>query len=301
VLEGLKRILAWLLYPALVIGGVSAVYLAIGRGVAPVASVIVLQIAMMPVVALLERWMPEHRSWNVDHDDTRTDALYFIISGAAIAGLVRLAIFSGTPSVGIWPSSWPLLAQLALAIVVSDLGSYGTHILTHKKRWLFPIHAPHHSARRLYWLNATRMHPFDEVATVTLSLLPLAVLGASPSALALFDAFAIVHLMIQHSNIRLRHGPLSHVLATAEFHRWHHSKERVESECNYAAFVSLWDHIFGTFRMPAGQSPPEEVGLYDGARIGDSFSDQLRAPFRAWAQRAERPAANRGSDVSPHL
>jgi sterol desaturase/sphingolipid hydroxylase (fatty acid hydroxylase superfamily) len=126
------------------------------------------------------------------------------------------------------------------------------------------------------------MHPFDQVVTLTCSLLPLALLGASYKVLALFDAFAIIHLVLQHSNVRLRHGPLSHVIATAEFHRWHHSKRREESECNYASFVSLWDHVFRTFRMPARESPPEDVGLYDGASIPDAFEEQLRSPFRAW-------------------
>ena len=205
--------------------------------------------------------------------------------GLLLSGTLRLLVFQAAPSLGLWPARWPAAAQLVLALLVADLGSYGTHLVTHRVRALWPIHAVHHSARRLYWLNSARMHPLDTSSTVVLSLLPLALLGVPPAVLALFDAFAIVHLVLQHSNVRLRHGVLSHVFATAEFHRWHHSTQPAEGEHNYASFLSVWDHLFGTVAMPAGRPPPEEVGLYGGATLPDRWSGQVRHPFRVWARR----------------
>ncbi|MFO0740286.1 MAG: sterol desaturase family protein [Labilithrix sp.] len=285
----MRRLLSWLVYPGLVASALAAVHVAMARGVPPALVLGGVQVVSVVVIALLERWMPEHASWNVARGDVRTDAIYLVVSGLLVTSLIRAAVLGGLPSLGLWPTRWPLALQVFAAIAIADLPSYLTHLVDHRVPWLWPIHAPHHSAPRLYWLNATRMHPLDQGSTVVLSLLPLALLGAPPATLALFDAFAIVHLLLQHSNIRLRQGPLSLVIATAEFHRWHHSRKREESECNYASFLSLWDLLFRTFRMPAGESAPEEVGLYEEAPFPDGFLGQLRAPFTAWHALLRRP------------
>lgn len=280
----MKGLIAWIIYPAFVAAALSAVYFS--RGIPLIAVLAGVQAIAVVSIALLERWMPAHASWNVAKNDVLTDALFFVISGVVVTTAIRGAVFSGTPSLGLWPVRWPLALQVLLAIALADLPSYVTHVLTHRVRWIWPIHAPHHSALRLYWLNATRMHPFDQGSTVLLSLLPLALLGAPATTLALFDGFAIVHLLLQHSNIGLRHGPLSLVVATAEFHRWHHSKKRDESECNYASFLSVWDQVFRTFRMPKNVDSPEDVGLYpDTPLLPDGFLGQLRSPFEAWSRR----------------
>lgn len=279
-----KHILSWLLWPLFVAASLIAMYAAIQHRIPLAAALVAIQLVTVPLVALLERWMPEHDSWNREHRDLRTDALHFLVSGVLLSGLLRSLLFLGVPSLGLWPVSWPLFAQVLLAIALADLASYGTHIFTHKRGWLWPIHAPHHSAQRLYWLNTTRMHPLDTASTLVFSLLPLALLGTPAPALALFDAFALVHLVLQHSNVRLRHGLLNHVIATAEFHRWHHSRLRSEGESNYASFFSLWDHLFGTFQK-SRQPPPEQIGLYDGQTMPDGWLAQLAAPFRAWLGR----------------
>lgn len=295
--ERLQNILSWLLWPLLVGGALLWMGAAIQHRIPMVAALVALQLVAVPLVAGLERWMPEHASWNIEQRDLRTDALHFLVSGVLISGLLRTAIFAGVPSLGIWPTGWPLLVQFALAIALADLASYLTHLLTHKRSLLWPIHAPHHSSHRLYWLNATRMHPLDTASTLLLSLLPLALLGTPAPVLALFDAFALMHLMLQHSNIRLRHGALSHVIATAEFHRWHHSQLRADGESNYASFFSLWDHLFGTFHKPTSRNPPEQIGLYDGAAMPDGWLGQLRFPFRVWLGR-ESSLAPRPRDLT---
>jgi len=281
----LRNAVSWLAYPVLMLGGLAAVRASLAAGVPPTVALVALQTAIIVIAAVLERLMPEHVSWNRSRHDLLADALHFIISGILVSGTLRLVIFHAVPSLGLWPARWPVAVQLIMALGLADAGSYLTHVVTHRVAWLWPIHAIHHSARRLYWLNSTRMHPLDAASTVIISLVPLAILGVPTEVLALFDAFAIVHLVLQHSNIRLRHGALSWVVATAEFHRWHHSPERAEGEHNYASFLSLWDQIFRTFRMPAGREMPETVGLYDGATLPDGWTGQTRYPFRTWRKR----------------
>ncbi len=290
----LKTTASWLLWPVLVGGGMLATHVALARGLPPAAALVGLQLAITAIVLVLERVLPEHDAWNVPHHDVRADALHTVLSGIVIAGALRAGIFAFVPSLGLWPAALPVPVQLALALLVADAGAYVTHVLTHRVGVLWPIHAVHHSARRLYWLNASRMHPLDTASTVLISLLPLALLGVPIHVLALFDAFAIVHLLLQHSNVRLRLGLLDHVFASAEFHRWHHSPTPEEGERNYATFFSFLDHLFGTFRMPAGRRPRVEVGLYDdSAPISDGWVAQLRHPFAVWLRARPTRASER--------
>lgn len=284
-MSSLRATLAWIVWPALVGGALVAARAMIARGVAaPLVIVVIQGVATLCVVAL-ERWMPEHPSWNVSRNDLRADVLHALVSGLAVSGLLRALVFVATPSLGLWPARWPVLVQLALALFVADFGNYATHVITHRVRWLWPIHAVHHSVPRLYWLNAFRMHPLDSGSTVVFSLVPLALLGAPTGVLVLFDVFAVVHLTVQHSNVRVRLGFLEHLIAGPEFHRWHHSRLPEEGEHNYASFFALWDHLFGSFRMSSHRHPPEDVGLYGGATMPDAWLAQIKHPFEAWTRR----------------
>lgn len=277
-----RNIVSWIIWPVMMTGGLGWAYAAHRMAIHPPIILIVLQLVTVLCVAALERLLPEHEAWNVSHGDVKADILHGAVSGLLVSGALRFLIFAIVPAYSLWPVGWPLLAQLVLALSIADFGSYVTHVATHRVAWLWPIHAPHHSALRLYWLNASRMHPLDSASTLIISLLPLALLGAPVEVLTLFDAFAIVHLPLQHSNVRLRHGLLSHVIATAEFHRWHHSSSREYGEKNYASFLSIWDHLFGTYRTPSAPPGADAVGLYDGAPMPKDWLGQLRHPFTVW-------------------
>jgi len=85
------------------------------------------------------------------------------------------------------------LAQVLLASVVREFFDYWAHRSMHEFDWLWRLHATHHSAPRVHWLNATRAHP-GEIAFrfCFVWVLPLAVLGVPPKVLALATVAAVV-------------------------------------------------------------------------------------------------------------
>lgn len=276
----MKTALSWLLWPFLTGGAVACMHWAWQRGVAGIATAAVLQVAIVAIAMPLERWMPEHSLWNVPQADVLTDALHALVSGVLVASAFRLCIFHFMPSFSLWPTTLPVFMQLMLALLIADVGAFGTHRMFHGRRWLWPFHSAHHAAKRLYWLNASRMHPFDTATTVLASLTPLALLGAPLEIMSLFDAFVVVHITLQHSNIRLRHGWINHLFATAEFHRWHHSSNPNMGNGNYASFLSVLDHIFGTFRMPAKGPAADAIGLQDETVVPSTWWAQVVAPVQ---------------------
>ncbi|WP_438893785.1 sterol desaturase family protein, partial [Bacillus cereus group sp. BC251] len=52
-----------------------------------------------------------------------------------------------------WPASLPIWLQLLIVGLVIDFGLWLMHYLSHQKRFLWKLHALHHSSERLYWLN----------------------------------------------------------------------------------------------------------------------------------------------------
>ena len=121
---------------------------------------------------------------------------------------------------------------------------------------MWRLHAVHHSPHQLYWLNVGRFHPIEKSIQYAVDSLPFALLGAPQETLAAYFVFYAINGFFQHSNCRVRLGPLNYVVSGPELHRWHHSKVSAESNNNYGNNLILWDILFGTRWLPKGR----EVG-----------------------------------------
>ena len=60
--------------------------------------------------------------------------------------------------------------------------------------------------------------------------------------------------------------------ATPAMHKVHHSRIRVETDSNYTSLLSLWDRVFGTFRLRPDLASIE-LGL-------DGWSDALHQTMK---------------------
>lgn len=69
------------------------------------------------------------------------------------------------------------------------------------------------------------------------------------------------------------------MIGAAEVHRWHHNREYEDDQVNYGEFWMLWDHLFGTFRMPKHQLRADEVDLKEMDFPMD-YGPRLVYPFR---------------------
>jgi sterol desaturase/sphingolipid hydroxylase (fatty acid hydroxylase superfamily) len=273
-------------YPLTVFGGTAAVAVALARGAPAAVAMFVLQGATALVVVALERAAPAEPAWRRARGDLRADLLHLFVSTLAVGGLFQalvlgpLAGWVARAYGGPWPGRWPLPAQLALALIASELGGYSAHRLLHRVPWLWRLHAVHHAAPRVYWLNGLRNHPGDVLLSLALAASPLVLLGAPADLLALFNAFVGAHLLWQHANVELRLGPLARVLNLGEVHRWHHARDLAESEANYGNVLLVWDWLLGSYVPSRPARAPADVGLADGSSFPSGYLGQLAAPFR---------------------
>jgi len=284
---------------------VAGAILLTGVGVAPSVAVPVFQVAAVIAVAILEHVYPYHRRWNVPQADVRVDAAHTlsITVGVGVAtpivvgaGIAVGGWLSRTIGATIWPTEWPLLVQLVIALVIGELPGYWVHRWEHEWDGLWRFHAVHHSAPRLYWLNAGRFHPIDTLLTFVPSYGLLVLLGCPEMILGLFTLVTGVHGIFQHANIQLRCGVLNRFFSMAELHRWHHSRTVVEANHNYGQTISVWDTVFGTRFLPADRSPPRDIGIADLPSFPMTWAAQIASPFR-W-EKIKNADANRAKDES---
>jgi len=286
----------WAVFPVVMAGAVAATIQLMANGMEPAKALLGPQLAAFAVVAILEHVYPHHRSWNRSRKDVRVDATHSLTIGGLVAVLTPFVLAGGVAisgrlteafGLGLWPTEWPLLAQTVLALVIGELPGYWVHRWEHEWEGLWRFHATHHSAPRLYWLNAGRFHPVDTLLTFIPSYGLLVVLGCGVPALALFTLITAVHGIFQHANLQLRLGPLNHFFSMAELHRWHHSKTIDEANHNYGQTVIVWDTLFGTRFLPRDRKPPEDIGIPDLAAFPMTWWAQITSPLRWATIRAE--------------
>ena len=216
--KAIKAALTYGTFP-LVFGSVMGIGVyGMARGWDPVVTAMSLTAVVVFLLLVLERVHPYQREWLRSHGDIRTDLIHNLVNfwipevyAALFVGAFTLGAAWLSDSLGmtLWPSNWPLLGQLLLALVIGELGTYSIHRAMHESEFLWRFHAAHHSAPRLYWLNAGRFHPVDLFAQQFLGVTPLVLLGADLRIIALHTLFTAVHGMFQHCNIDIRLGPLN--------------------------------------------------------------------------------------------
>ena len=186
---------AWSIFPLTMIGCVGlAIHLHNGEADPLVALLVPLALGYA-VVITGERLYPHVTDWNRSHGDVATDAAWFLSINSVGLALRPLAALLAIPiggwlsarfGAGLWSSEWPWVGQLALAFVVVEFFHYWAHRLMHETDVLWRLHATHHSAPRLYWLNAARFHIAD-IAFLNLGfLIPLIALGADAEVFSLW-------------------------------------------------------------------------------------------------------------------
>jgi sterol desaturase/sphingolipid hydroxylase (fatty acid hydroxylase superfamily) len=254
------------------------------------------------LIAGLERLFPHRAEWSRSHGDVRTDVLHLLLTGGVAQALVGavvlgpLALLSASVSNAaggaLWPTGWPMLAQLALAVVLGELGHYAFHRLSHESRLVWRLHAAHHSPHRLYWLNATRFHVLDLFLIISFESLPLALMGAGAGVLAPYFVFRAIYGQLQHCNVDMPTPPsLDWLWSSPNVHRWHHSTRSSEGNHNYGAVLNVWDHVFRSYHRPdAPFAGP--VGIGQLPRFPSGWLAQQLAPFR-WARVCRANAALR--------
>jgi sterol desaturase/sphingolipid hydroxylase (fatty acid hydroxylase superfamily) len=234
----------------------------------------------------LERWFALRADQPIFRKSFRVDLTYFFISSLAVQVTTLLTLkpamvlfsWASVPALRGWISALPLWIQLLAIVVLSDLVQYWIHRLFHTGR-LWGFHKIHHSAEEMDWLAGSRLHIVDVAVTRGLAYVPTYILGFAEPAIFAYAVLVSVQATFIHANVRFEFGLLRYLIATPQFHHWHHAKDAEGVDKNFAVHLPVIDWVFGTFHLPEGRWP-RAYGLSDGERLPDWFTLQLVYPFR---------------------
>ena len=167
---------------------------------------------------------------------------------------------------------WPL--TILAVLILFDLVDYWTHRWMHNSL-LWGVHAVHHSEQRMTWLTSSRVHIFETTVMKLGYLVLLGWIGMPVWALLAANAIAYMHNRYVHCDVGWNHGPLAKVIASPNWHRWHHSVEPSAYNRNYANIFSGIDVLFGTYHNPG--TCRTDVGLTEVPHPG--LVNQMLYPF----------------------
>lgn len=306
--HGLLGALEWLCaraaFPVILGGAVVWAIVQIEGGASPAEAVVLPTLLSYVLIGGLERFFYWQEGWLHSKGDLSVDIGHLVVSGLLTTRLLEIPIRLGAIAAGawlagqvgatIWPTDWNLWLQLGIALVFGEFFLYWVHRLTHEYDLLWRFHAMHHSAPRLYFLNAVRFHPVDIALSTFAPMIPLILIGADARIIALFGLVSAVHGLFQHANLVLKLGPLNWFFSMAELHRWHHSRRLEESNTNFGQNLIVWDIVFGTRFLPKDREPPEDIGIAGLPAFPMDYWGQLLSPLRWRAIREESESMGAG-------
>jgi sterol desaturase/sphingolipid hydroxylase (fatty acid hydroxylase superfamily) len=150
-------------------------------------------------------------------------------------------------------SGWSFPVQFAVALLLSELLVYSTHLIRHKVHVFWIFHAVHHSQKELNVFTDDRQHIVDRLIFLVLSFIPL--LMFQVEVVVTLAMYMRMHSRLIHANLRMDFGLLGYILASPQFHRVHHSKEPEHRDKNFGGILSLFDYVFGTASKFRGVYP----------------------------------------------
>lgn len=256
-------------------------YLPISLALKGVVLLLIVAVAII-LARISEQILPYNTSWNHSYEgDTNRDIVHFFVNeslsiGPSLLAPILMVTVINNPG-PYWPSNWPLLLQLLFAITVFDLIQNLFHWAAHRWPPLWKLHAVHHQVKRMYGINGILKHPLYQILSGSAGMIPLVLLGMPKSFTIAIAFLSITQLLIQHSNVDYKTGPLKFIISSAEVHRFHHLKGKA-GDVNFGMFFSFWDHLFGNNYYVDKKLQSTDIGL-NYENYPASWHGQMMAPF----------------------
>ncbi|HNK04336.1 MAG TPA: sterol desaturase family protein [Accumulibacter sp.] len=215
----------------------------------------------LPVIlflVLLEWW---HFRRKDIYDWRDTLASLPLGAGYALSEAVLLSLFMNEVFLFVYAHrlttiSMSLWSFLLLYLIV-DLCFYAFHRAAHRIRFLWCIHAVHHSSEHYNFSVAFRQSPLYAFAGSYFFFLPPIWLGFEVEWVLCALSINLLYQLTQHTQW-IGHLPpwIDWWLMTPQHHKIHHASNPRYIDRNYAGTFVVWDRLFGTFIAEAPEDPP---------------------------------------------
>ncbi|WP_211460633.1 sterol desaturase family protein [Collimonas silvisoli] len=287
----LTQVVRYCFYPASLLLTLSFIHSEIAGQLGILGKAYPTYLALLIGTMLTLEWLvPSQKRWSMTWRKLlQRDLPMLAINGVAIyatsSAVTALAFWMNPPSVA-YVQLLPWWVQAGCAILLSDFIWYWVHRHSHEGtgrmgRWLWKTHALHHLPDQVYVFMHAAGHPINSACVRIILMLPAIALGLPKEAAFAATVLTGFQGLISHFNVDIRAGWFNRLFMGTELHRYHHSAAPSEGR-NYAAVITLWDQLFGTFDYHPKENP-EMLGVHDRSKYPQDhqWSALMILPFKS--------------------
>jgi len=136
-----------------------------------------------------------------------------------------------------------------------EFSYYWFHRTSHRVRWFWTAHVPHHSGETMNFTNAMRQSLLNAFVGSFVFYLPMVWLGVPPAVVLFCLAVDLAYQYFVHTESIGRFPKwYEYIFDTPSNHRVHHGSNTKYLDKNMGMVFIIWDRLFGTY-----QDEEEEV------------------------------------------
>lgn len=220
--------------------------------------------------------------------------IVFALSGFA-AGLYAKLNIPSVPA-SFWAAQ-PWIVTALAGIITKDFADYWNHRFMHTK-FGWPIHVVHHSDTHVNGFTTFRVHAL-EVILMKISYIGLLTwIGIPADMIVMAFIFSSLHNAYVHLELDIDHGPFNWLLASPNFHRWHHADVPEAYGKNLANMIPFYDWLFGTYYKTTPCH--EKMGAENDGIPGTDPVKLFVLPFEMWFGQAKQAISGLLARPKPH-
>lgn len=202
---------------------------------------------------------------------------FILLMAADWAAQNNFGILEWLPEMNIW-----LYAVLGL-LLLDLIGAYLAHFVQHKTKWMWRFHLIHHTDTWIDTTSANRHHPGESVIRFVFTTLGVLIVGSPMWLVFLYQSLSVVFSQFNHANISLPKkidSMLSWVIVSPDMHKVHHHYKLPYTDSNYGNIFSVWDRLFGTFRVLPKGAIVYGVDTHMKMEEHNNLKNLLKIPFQ---------------------
>ena len=139
----------------------------------------------------------------------------------------------------------------------------------------------HHSDTEMDVTTGARFHIGEHIITISVRSGLYAAFAMKMEYILFYETLFLANVLFHHANISVGDilDKLYRIFLTSpNMHKVHHSDRQIETDSNYTSLLSVWDRIFGTYKIL--ENPRAIVYGIKGLEAEQTIKKMFLTPFK---------------------
>lgn len=202
---------------------------------------------------------------------------FILLLSADWAFANKFGILQWLPQMSLW------LYALVGLLLLDLIGAYLVHFVEHKIKFLWRFHLIHHTDTWIDTTSANRHHPGESVIRFIFTTMGVLIVGCPMWLVFLYQTLSVIATQFNHANIAIPKKwdtILSYLIVSPDMHKVHHHYKLPYTDSNYGNIFSIWDRLFGTFKVLSKEDIIYGVDTHMKIEEHNQLQNLLKIPFQ---------------------